>query len=230
MYFGIILESMSEVSTGLDALFAALIGFGIVAINQITQWILRKKPLEKIRGHAEEVKISIESLAKDVTEIKKEIQTNGGTTIKDVVSKMDSSLTTIEVKLDKVIAQARGRTELALNQSSVAQFLCNENGEITFANDAMVDLFGMNRPHLLKHKYLSVIDSQDVREEIIRRMGFAISKQITFSMNDIPLRSPKTNELKKIRMIVSPTLDDNENFMWFIGKITEYTDSKEIKT
>lgn len=211
-----------EISTW-NAIAIGFFTIVVLVLNHFIAWLKNKKNvaiINKVFDNFNEDNQDQNAIINRIKNIEYELKTNGGFSVKDVVSKMHGNVISIQDKLDKVISQARARTELALNQSLIAQFLCNDKGEITFANDAMSDLFGLSKTHLLKNKYLSVIDDQGVKEEIIRRLGFAISKQITFSMNDIPLRNPKDNQVTKVRLVVSPTLDDKDNFVWFLGKVT----------
>ncbi len=196
----------------IDNLAQFVILLATLAISQIMSAIRNRKPKQ-------EMKLTLESLAADIGGIKSELKTNGGSSLKDVVNKIHAKQDQLDAKVESVIAQARGRTELALNQSGVAQFMCNELGEVTFANDALVDLVGIGRNHLMKNKWLVCIEDQDMREEVVRRLSFAIDKKIPFAMADIRLKNQKTGEVFTGKISIDPTLDAKDIFMWHLGKI-----------
>lgn len=203
---------------GLKAAFVTFLTIALYAISRmIEKWINKKK--EEVHKENEKAKVdSMVQLASDVAAMKAELKTNGGSSLKDVVIKTHDKMLVIEKQVESVIAQARGRTELALDQSDVAQFLANEKGEITFANDAMADLFGLGKNHLLNNKWLVAIDHQSQRRSLVERLSFALQRNFTFKM-DIDIKCQREPyKTTNVRLTVEPTLDALGNFMWNKGR------------
>lgn len=205
------------VMSGKEGWIMALYGLGTVIVMRITMLLSTMKSRRESKANQEKLVA--------------EMATNGSdTSIKDVVNKTFEvvkghvvSITRIEEKLEVINAQARGRTELALDQSQVAQFMCDEKGLITYANDAMSEMFGLGKNQLLKNKWLVAVEAQNIREEIIRRIVFSLEKGLLFSMNDIIIKNQRIENkmIYNVKITIEPTHDSKGNFMWNLGKIRE---------
>lgn len=198
-----------------------------LAIQSVINWLRNKKPKKQMT-------MSLEMIASKVEKMEKELSPNGNKSMKDVVNRIDEKLdkTGEEVgilhrKVENIILQERGRTEFALNLSHTAQFLANQKGEITYANDAMADMFGMSKTHLVKFKWMVAIDDQEIKEDIVRRYTFAFERRILFVMTDVPIKNQKTEEVILAKISIEPVTDAKDNFMWNLGKIVELSNKSK---
>jgi PAS domain-containing protein len=221
---------------GLTATFAGFLAMALSAITMAGwKWINKRKEEEQKVNEKAKVE-SLSQLAADVAALKSELKTNGGSSIKDIVNATHKEVThlkeqtySLQEQMDNVVAANRARTELALDQSIIAQFMANDKGEVDYVNDAMSDLFGLGKNHFLRNKWLSIIDSQGVREEIVRRLTFAIDRKISFSLSDIPCRHGKNERTFKVKLTIDPKVDSKDRFLWYIGKI-KVMEQKEEET
>jgi PAS domain-containing protein len=208
-------------ASDLNTLYTGFITLIVLLVNAAISRLLNKK-------HKAETSLQLESISKEVKETKKELSTNGGdTTMKDVLNNVNTKLDqlhkkteSIERKVQQINAQARARTELALDQSNVPQFLANENGEVDYVNDAMTELFGLGKNHCMVNKWMVAIESQTVKEEIIRRLSFAIKNKFLFKF-DVSIKNQKTGNSVNSVFTVEPRLDSEGNFLWNLGKFKE---------
>src|SRR5688572_20989435 len=94
-----------------NALYTAFLTLIILLINSVVSWLSNKK-------HKKDTQAKLETISKEVKETKYEVSANGGeTTMKDVLNKMSIKIDQLDEKVDRLDAQTRGRTELALDQS-----------------------------------------------------------------------------------------------------------------
>lgn len=227
-------ELVNTPDGGLAAAYAAFLSAVFVALSHlISRWTNKGK--EEI--HKEIVKQfdpkNDDSLLVKVNRMEAQFKTNGGGSIFDMVKNTHTELVhlknetySIKEQVENVIASTRARTELALDQSSIAQFIMNDKGEIEYVNDAMSDLFGLSKSHFQKAKWLKVVDSQTSREEIVRRLDFAVARKIETEFKDIRCKNEREDITFYVKITIEPKTDSREKFLWYIGKIKEIPNPK----
>lgn len=113
-----------------------------------------------------EKKISlIEQLqSKEISEIKKELTPNGGTSIKDTVNKLAVNMDKIVVSIDHLSRQG-ARMELRqqniLNSVSIPTFETDKDGECVFANKAYLELIGRSMEEIRGPSWINMIHPED---------------------------------------------------------------------
>lgn len=211
----------------LNALYTGFVTLLALLINGFVSYLRAKK-------HKFETSEKLETISREVKDTKKELSTNGGdTTMKDVVNNINSKVDLLaqrheifERKLQEIIAQARARTELALDQSNTPQFLANEKCQVDYVNDAMSELFGLTKSHCMFNKWMVAIESQTQKEEIEKRMLWAIARRFNFTF-DVPIKNQKTGISTNVTFTVEPRLDADGIFLWNLGKFKIKKESNE---
>jgi PAS domain-containing protein len=218
---------------GLAATYAGFLSM-VVSVLSVLGWKWVNKNKDKnneslIAKIAKELDLeNPESMIVKVNKMDAQLKTNGGSSMMDVVHKihedvahLKSEHTSIKDQIEIVIASTRARTELALDQSVIAQFLANDKGEIDYVNDAMSELFGLGKHHFLKNKWLKIVESQTAREEIVRRLGFAVERKIDTTIDNIPCINNKEKRSFSIKITIEAKTDSKDRFLWYVGKIKE---------
>src|SRR4029079_961829 len=146
-----------QVTTGIMFVLA-------LALDRLVGWLKNKKSHKTMST-------SMETLVSQVQEIKSEITTNGGGSMKDMViatnKKVEATTQTLnDLKglFKQQLSQQKARLELTLNESEEMIFLCNKDGECTFVNKALQLSFGMNKETLLDYGWLRAIENQKEKE------------------------------------------------------------------
>lgn len=231
-------EFVNTPDGGLTATFAGFLAMVLSALTMAGWKWMNKNKDESHKNLIERIAAELDldnedSMIAKVNAMEAQLKTNGGGSIFDMVKKTHSELTelksetySIREQVENVIASTRARTELALDQSTTPQFIANDKGEIEYVNDAMTDLFGLGKAHFFKNKWLKVIDSQTSKEEVVRRLDFAVTRKIDTTIDKIPCKS-KDERTFLVKITLEPKTDSKDRFLWYIGKVKEI--KEEIK-
>ncbi len=220
-----------------------------IAVARLTAWLAtkaaakKKKEAEKdtadqgiderklIAVGVTDLHAKVDNITNKVNTMEKELQTNGGSgTVKelvilahDKVIKCNEDICVVQGQIEKIEAQSSARLEASFNQSSDAQFLCNEIGDCTFVNDAMVELYGMNKPHFMGRKWLKALENQEEREKVNERWSYSVKNKIPYAMK-YSITNQRTRSTFKVMVTAEPILDAKGNFMWYHGRVKAITE------
>lgn len=121
---------------------------------------------------------------KDVTEIKKELTPNGGTSMKDTVNKLAVGIDKIAVAIDTLSVQGTRmelRQQNILNSVDVPTFETNKTGECVFANKAYLDLIGRSMDEIRGPSWINMIHPDD-RSKVQAEWDAAIDQKRNFEL------------------------------------------------
>jgi len=193
------LTTMEKVGIVLSILGASGTFFSFV-------WIKIVKPLISLINNQDYFRQAVE-------EIKKELQTNGGNSLKDAVIKLSSTCDRIE-KRQKIIEQ---RTKAGLHYSNVALFETDSEGRLVWNNNHLCDVAMKSSSSLEGYDWINCI-TEDEREEVLADFLSCIKMNRKFN------RSTITVDGIKIRMIGYPykiSEDIHGGFLVSISQINE---------
>lgn len=209
-----LLESRGAFDLIADNVYEIVIMMVLLFLQSFLSWLKSKR-------HKTETDKKLESIKSEVKDVKKETSTNGGdSTLKDIVHKIDRKLDTLYDRVEAMASSDRARLEFTLNQSMVPHYLADRDGNITFVNGAMVDLFGMNAPHLLKKKRFNCILTQEEKVRVNDAFVYNMENDIEFSMK-YTILNRKAQAPVTIFESCEKALDTKGNFMWYLGKIKQ---------
>lgn len=169
-------------------------------------WVKVINPLVSLINNQDYFKQAVE-------EIKKELQTNGGNSLKDAVISLGNTCDRIE-RRQRVIEQ---RTKAALHYSNVALFETDSEGRLIWNNNHLCDVAMKSSSSLEGYDWINCIN-EDEREEILAEFLSCIKMNRKFN------RSTKTVDNKNIRMIGYPykiSEDEHGGFLISISQISE---------
>ena len=149
----------------------ALIFGGISGITGLCTLAWKKflKPIVKLCKNQDFFIASVE-------EIRKELQTNGGSSLKDAIISMRESCARIENR-QKVIIQ---RTKAALHYSNVALFETDETGRLVWSNANLCDLTKDIVNSLEGFDWINLFKEEE-REEVLGEFESCLSMNRRFS-------------------------------------------------
>lgn len=124
----------------------------------------RNKKLDELIG-------SVGDIVQKVDRIDCELRTNGGSSVKDMVCRIDTKVEHI---------QARVRHQDETNERAI--FELDENGHLTFANCAFRELVDAEENELLHFDFVSRIHPED-RSRFIREIGESIANKMPLDTN-----------------------------------------------
>lgn len=112
---------------------------------------------------------AITDLSSKVDLIAKEMKTNGGSTLKDHLMKIDSKLSIAE-----------GQRHLVLNQGILPYFMTDAQGQCTWANTAFLELTNLTLTEVLGNNWINVSHGED-KAKVIAEWADAISHKRDFN-------------------------------------------------
>ena len=191
---------MLNLETEMAALIFSLLGALGTGFSVI--WVKVVKPLmDMLKNH--------DYFKEAVSDIKKELTTNGGNSIKDAIIDLRGMCTRIE-KRQKIIEQ---RTKAALHYSNVALFETDTEGRLIWNNIHLCEM--TKTPEGLEgYDWLTCIAEND-REELLHDFTSCLQ------MNRKFVRNTKTADGKDIRIVGYPYRITDEQHGGFLISISE---------
>lgn len=101
---------------------------------------------------------------KELSDIKKELTPNGGTSIKDTVNKLAVSMDKVVTSVESLSVQGTRmelRQQNVLNSVTVPTFETDKNGECIFANKAYLELIGRSMEEIRGPSWVNMIHPDD---------------------------------------------------------------------
>lgn len=163
------------------------------------KWITPRKARQK---RLDKVIESVDRIEQTLNRVETELKTNGGTTIKDMVIRIDS-------KVEHIQARARHQDET----SDLAIFELDEKGAMRVMNAAMRNLVEADEHQLLHLDYVSRLHSDD-RTRFLRELRESIDHKMPL---DSVVRFRRYNQYVTIRMTARPDVRNDGKLMGFFG-------------
>lgn len=207
-----------------DNIYQIVIMIVLLSLQSILMWLKNKKPKEEQKVVAQGLQVTLQSVSekldqqqKDISEMKKEFDFNGGSTVKGMVGNMRNEVSTLKKDMKGLMTQQRVREEAILNLSRECLFICNKDGEVIFANEACKQLFGMTDMH--GYEWMRAISTQKQRHEIKKSLDDSVREKIVFR-EDFEIINQLNKEFKaSVTMTIHAIWDDEDNFVQFNGII-----------
>ena len=191
--------------TELNPEIIALIFGGISGITGLCTIIWKKflKPIVKLCKNQDYFKETVE-------EIRKELQTNGGSSLKDAIISMRESCVRIENR-QKVIIQ---RTKAALHYSNMALFETDESGRLIWSNANLCELTKDIVTSVEGFDWINLF-TEDEREEVLTEFNSCLHMNRRFS------KISKMQNGKTVRLLGYPYRISDSEHGGFLISITQ---------
>lgn len=169
-------------------------------------WVKAIKPIIKMLQNQENV-------MKNLSEIKKELSTNGGGSLKDSIIEMKGTCNRIETR-QKIIEQ---RTRAALHYNNIALFETDDHGRLIWTNNSFYELTSDSLNSVDGYDWLTYIH-EDEREDFFTEFRSCID------MNRKFVKITKNCDNKSIKIVGFPyKINDNVHG----GFLISISESKE---
>jgi signal transduction histidine kinase len=166
-------------------------------------WVKVIRPILKlINGH--------EGTIKTISEIKAELTTNGGNSIKDAIIDLRKTCHRIESH-QRIIEQ---RTKATLHYSDIPLFETDKYGRLIWSNVHLCKFLNSNTSHLEGYDWLSIIKEED-REEVLSEFKSCLNMNRKFT------KQTHTINDKNIRMLGYPYKINESEHGGFLVSILE---------
>ncbi|NBO99248.1 MAG: hypothetical protein EBU90_03855 [Proteobacteria bacterium] len=166
-------------------------------------WLNVVKPLVKLLNNQDSFKESFET-------IRKELTTNGGNSLKDVVIDLKSTCGRIETR-QKIIEQ---RTKAALHYSQAALFETDHDGRLVWSNVNFCEFMKSMSANIEGYDWLNCIDEDD-RQSVLQEF------QSCLELNKKFFIATKLQNGINIKMTGYPYRINDEKHGGFLISITE---------
>jgi len=120
----------------------------------------------------------VPKLETDVTEIKLQLRTNGGTSLKDAMNRIETKLG--EVKND--VAVLKGRESARMYLDAQPTFECDANGYATALNKSLLDLMGLEIDEAIGYGWLKSVKQID-QDRVQREWESSVMNGREFNSN-----------------------------------------------
>lgn len=154
-----------------------------------------------------------EDLSESIDTIKKEITTNGGGSLKDVVCKLGDTCGRIE-ESQRIIEQ---RSKAALHYNSTALFETDNAGRLVWTNESFNELTGKSTDSLEGRDWITYVH-EDEREDFIHELNSCLS------MNRRLDKETKTSDDMDVRIVGFPyklNEDEQGGFLISVSEISQ---------
>jgi len=121
---------------------------------------------------------TVPKLETDVTEIKLQLRTNGGTSLKDAVNRIETKLG--EVRTD--VAVLKGRESARMYLDAQPTFECDANGYATALNKSLLDIVGMEIDEAIGYGWLKAVKTID-QDRVQREWESSVRNGREFNSN-----------------------------------------------
>lgn len=170
-------------------------------------WVKVVTPVIKLMNNQELV-------GKAITDIKKELTTNGGNSLKDAIIDLRTTCHRMETR-QKIIEQ---RTRAALHYSLVSLFETDSEGRIVWANENFSKLTAGKLQNAEGYDWVSYIEEEE-RDDFLHEFKSCLEMNRKFS------RVSKTCDGKYVQMIGFPyRINDHEHG----GYLVSVSETKEV--
>lgn len=129
------------------------------------------KALDRLENACHANDIRFESLQKDIEIIRKELTTNGGSSIKDAI---------IEIK--KYLKSESIKTNILLNESEIMAYHCNEKGQTVWVSDTLAKLYKMAPQDMYGNGWMKALHVDDV-EKVAEHYEYCLKNKIPYKDN-----------------------------------------------
>lgn len=163
-------------------------------------------PRRKRREQFDELLSLVETLKVQIAEIAAEVKTNGGSSLKDSVDR-------IEKHIDYANAKLRHFDET----SPEPIFEMDENANITFANRAMCDLLNADESELLERKWLSKIPTTSERQRVLSEWHDATDNICPIDIQHVV--ALEGHQRIAVRVQATPRVNRSKELRGFFGTI-----------
>ena len=136
-----------------------VIGLVFTGVVAIIAYLNKKviSPLKDARENIESNIATTTNILQQHSEILKELKFNGGKSIKDVVTKIDSKLDKTQRNLDNIIAMVKAQQEY----DSDGIFIADKHGNCYYFNKAYLDITGLSFNEAVNFGWTNAIHPKD---------------------------------------------------------------------
>ncbi len=156
---------------------------------------------------------SAETLKTQVADIFAEVKPNGGSSIKDVVNRIENQVTRIENQNDWTYAKFRHTDET----SPDALFEMDNNLNMTFANRALCELLNADAAEILDRRWLAKIPNSTERNRVIGEWRDAAENCCPLDIRHLIVNGDKKQITVRVR--ATPRLNRSKELRGFFGNI-----------
>jgi PAS domain S-box-containing protein len=151
-----------------------------------------------------DIEKAIQNIDKDISVIKKELTTNGGTSIKDTIN---------QIKIQLVIQEHRHFVQ----KEDDIFWEANNKGEFVKISEKMCHIFGMSTESMINNGWQSAILASD-RESVFESWKHSNINAIPWNM-EFRIVNQTNHETVQLFSNAYPVFDQNKSLIYWVGTI-----------
>ncbi len=208
-----------KILTDLSQIFATLItSFGV--FYSAWRWMIRpiKNHIDSVSKHFQEfdgLTKTVKALDEKMNDtilpvinaVGSEFVKNGGNSIKERIQRIDDMVTLSELR-SKMIAS---------NFLTVGAFERDTNGDTTWVNKAICEMFGLTEEEMMGNGWLSGVAEKE-RADVWRKWIDHIENNIPYE-DEFTVRNHKTGERFRVRVVASTHRTNDHKILGYYGTI-----------
>jgi PAS domain S-box-containing protein len=161
----------------------------------------------------------LSSAIEKVSLLEKEFRSNGGSTLKDVVSRIEQQLIIIHAYMDKTRAKQEALFQfLGMGQDGFAFFESDKNGECIYASPKFCEITGLIEDEALGMGWISAIHNDD-RDRVYNEWKTCVNQHRAFVLN-YRQHNRRINKTTPV-LCYSIPLRSSEGITSYLGTIRE---------
>jgi len=205
--------SVADILGIIGLVVAFIVGLGglIKAIKEIREngWTPTKDKFKGWLNRRKRDRVLLNEMSATINRIDGQLTTNGGSSVKDAVMRIDG-------KMEYIQARLRNQDETAAH----AIFDLDASGDMTITNCAFRELVNADDQELLYRKYISRVHPDD-RSRLLVDIDQAIKNAMPLDTN-VRFRTGATSFVA-VRMIANPDVRSGGKLMGFFGTASQLT-------
>lgn len=202
---------LEDVKTAVGVLTS--VGTAVVAIIAF----LNKKLIKPLRADRVEIKEKMAQYSETLeqhSKVLKQLEFNGGASIKDVIFKINDKLDSTKHHLDNLVAMVKASFEF----DSDGIFIADKNGNCYYFNKAYLDITGLNYNEALNFGWTNAIHPKDY-EKILASWKTCIEKLSNMELLH-SYKNVKTKRVVKAKVSWQVQIQpDSENNVLIFGRV-----------
>jgi len=168
--------------------------------------------VKAIKPYLRSQKIKQAERDKKLTEIRDELKYNGGTSLKDMVLKIDTKTSRMELRLDGL----EDNQKLAMNLQGLAFWESNDAGECTYVSPGLCKIMGRSESEIIGSGWLGWLHPDD-KNRISEAWEYSIRNKSAF--DEIYTFKRADGKWQKVWGVAFPRISRSHTFEGILGKL-----------
>lgn len=160
-----------------------------------------------VLGYLYKLYKKIKPVISKISVIYEQLTPNGGSSLADKINKIKDKVTISEM-----------RQQIVWANLAIGYYECNKEGECTYANNNLCEMFGLSPEQMKGKGWLRAIDGEEERLKVWQIWQNAIKNHLPYEVH-YKIRNRKTQEVINCITTAYTCLDDKNEAIYYFGTV-----------